>query len=141
MEYQKVLNGEFKTIKDFDGCLENLRYLSEMDKQTIERLRKENEKLRDEKFKDETIRDLQSQINDLTNRLNRAFEISENNSKKINNWMRTHIKQKHWNHFTDSPISTGAIGGKFTYKFFPTSIATFGEVVCSCGAKIDFEEN
>jgi len=38
----------------------------------------------------------------------------------------------------DCPITyEGAIGGKFTYSFTPTSLGVIAVITCSCGYKLD----
>ena len=32
------------------------------------------------------------------------------------------------------------VGGKYIYKFVPTSIGTIGKVVCSCGEEFTFQD-
>lgn len=44
-------------------------------------------------------------------------------------------------HYDVCPIREhGAIGGRYTYEFTPTSIGTVCAIKCSCGAKFDATE-
>lgn len=63
------------------------------------------------------------------------FEITEKELKEINKWINKHVEEKHnGNHYA------GAIGGRFSYKFTPTSIGDIGEIICSCGESFLFRE-
>ena len=60
----------------------------------------------------------------------RGFPISEKESESISNWIRSH----------NCPDANCKCGSQLTYTFSPTSIGTFGEVQCSCGAKFEFRK-
>lgn len=120
--------------------------LEEKDKE-IERLSTENEEMKKELYKDETILKMQEKIDDLKERISimrkasmRGFPISEEEQKKIEAWEHKHLKKKHWDKEHDCPKYDGAIGGRFSYHFIPTSIGVVGEVRCSCGKKFCFQE-
>ena len=58
----------------------------------------------------------------------RTFTLDALQNETIQNWMRDH----------DCPITNvGAIGGRFTFSFTPTSIGTVEKVQCACGEEID----
>ena len=63
------------------------------------------------------------------------FIITNKECKEIDKWISNHIKQKHHGN-----SYAGAIGGRFTYQFIPTSIGTVGEIICSCGEKFCFRD-
>lgn len=49
-----------------------------------------------------------------------------------------HQRIEEWENDHNCPISyEGAIGGKITYCFTPTSIGTATKALCACGSKID----
>jgi hypothetical protein len=48
----------------------------------------------------------------------------------LNNWAKEHDK-------ICTVKETGAIGGKFTYFFTPTSLGVICKVECTCGEKYD----
>lgn len=59
------------------------------------------------------------------------FSISPNEGLKIAEWQANH----------DCKITeTGAIGGKYTFKFTPTGLGVKSEVECACGDNFDFTE-
>ena len=86
--------------------------------------------------KDEEIQKLQEKIAELKKKPEgMSFYISAEEKQAINEWIDQHINEKH-----NGDHYAGAIGGRFTYKFIPTSIGDIGEIVCSCGDKFCFRE-
>ena len=64
-----------------------------------------------------------------------TFEVSDKEMKDIEKWKKKHIKKKHGGSYY-----SGAIGGRFTYSFIPTSIGDIGTIKCSCGEEHTFKE-
>lgn len=59
------------------------------------------------------------------------FVLSETEVQKIDEWLKEHDKAcPH-----ASGRRQGAIGGRLTYSFTPTSLGTFSSVLCACGAR------
>lgn len=57
-----------------------------------------------------------------------SFHLTDEQSARIKTWERNHR----------CPITNeGAIGGKITYKFTPTSIGVAQGAKCACGEKIN----
>ena len=84
-------------------------------------LRKKIEKVKSEKYADEELSRLKSEYEKMKSDYYRGFPISENEEKKINEWIE---KQMEKNQNTG-----GAIGGRFSYKFIPTGVGTVGIVI------------
>lgn len=84
---------------------------------TNDYLRKENERLKGEAYKDEELAKMKEQYEKMKADYYRGFGISEAEDKKIKDWMET---------LPDA--NTGAIGGRFTYEFLCTSIGDVGKV-------------
>lgn len=55
------------------------------------------------------------------------FELSSYENKKLAKWYSEHKCQ-----FVD-PTNCGAIGGRLTYVFTPTSLGVISSVRCACG--------
>ena len=56
------------------------------------------------------------------------FELNEEETQKFNDWRNNHnCKQK----------DVGAIGGRFTFCFTPTSLGELATVKCACGKELD----
>lgn len=111
-------------------CVENLQVVIEKlrgkDKQ-IEYLQNENNRLKDEHYKDEELKRLQEKIESLQSNCRRGFPISEKDQEKIDKIREEHKKK--------CPHCG------FDYLFIPTSIVTFGYVKCDvCGEEIKFAE-
>ena len=98
----------------------------------LERLRKENSELRNEKYKDKELAYLKARLEEVEYELYLGFPISKEEKDVINKWKKEHEKVHHGGH--------GAIGGKYTYKFIPTSVGTISEICCSCGESFQFSD-
>lgn len=122
---------EMRTDELIDGISKTLK---NKDKE-IKELRNENEQLRNEAYKDNEFQRLKEHINGLNQIISHSFPISEEEYEKINKWQEEHIKTKH-----NSDSYAGAIGGRYTYEFIPTSIGIIGKVRCSCGEEFVFSE-
>lgn len=87
--------------------------------------------------KDEEIQKLQEKIKELNHELSggSGFFISKDEREEINKWIAEHVKEKH-----NGSHYAGAIGGRYSYRFVPTSIGDIGEIICSCGEKYCFRE-
>lgn len=91
--------------------------------------------------KDDEIQKLKDKNNELIEELKNkkkgytSFIITPEENKEIDTWIEKHINEKH-----NGSHYAGAIGGRFSYRFIPTSIGEIGEIVCSCGEKFCFRE-
>lgn len=98
------------------------------------RLFQENKEL----LENEIIQDLKNEVSELLRQRNELyqknrFELSDRQEEKIKHWENTHDCSTRGQY-------KGAIGGRYTYKFIPTSIGVFCTVKCSCGAELDASE-
>lgn len=100
---------------------------------TNEYLRKENERLKSEQYKDEELARLKEENEKLKADYYRGFPISEEEKKKIDEWK---------NSLPEVPITKlGAIGGRYIYEFTPTSIGVSGTIRDSItGRSFEFQE-
>lgn len=60
------------------------------------------------------------------------FKLKKKEVKKFKEWAKEHEK-------VCKPLQT-AIGGRFTFKFTPTSLADVVKAECACGAEIDLSD-
>lgn len=96
-------------------------------------LEKENKKLKSEVYKDEELSKMKEQYEKMKSDYYRGFPISEEEHKKINEWIDKQTKKY--------PGTGGAIGGRFHYEFLPTGIGTTGTIIdCFTGDKFEFQE-
>jgi len=63
------------------------------------------------------------------------FDTSKEEDIQIEKWQKKHIKKKHRNN-----TYSGAIGGRWTYEFVPTSLGDIGTIKCNCGDEFVFRE-
>lgn len=72
----------------------------------------------------------------------RGFPISKEEEKLIEEWKRKHESEAHnVNTEHDRMLFGGCCGGTYTYQFTPTTIGVFGSVICSCGARFNFQND
>lgn len=90
---------------------------------TNDYLRKENERLKSEAYKDEELAKMKKKYDEMKEDYYRGFPISKEQDEKIKRWIE---KQTEGEDFKTK--AGGAIGGRFTYKFYCTSIGTIGVV-------------
>ena len=125
----KIMGGILNNIEARDS---RIKYLEE-----------ENKKLKDEAFKDEELKRMQEKLKRTSDALMNSFQISKKEWDKIHEWKKQHEADVHGLHTLKERISAhGAAGGGYSYEFHPTSIVTFGSVICDrCGAKFQFQED
>ena len=137
--WMQFINGKLLKIHDIEKACKDftdeITVIVQHEQEINAQLREENKQLKDEHYKDKEIQKLQKENEELRKRLVGSFEISSEEQDKINEWKEKHIQKKHKGKFY-----TGAIGGGFTYQFYPTSIGDTGSIVCSCGEEFCFKE-
>lgn len=88
-----------------------------------EYLQEENARLKSEAYKDEELDKMKKEYDKMKTDYYRGFYVTEEESKRIEKWMKEITKGEDF----QTKVG-GAIGGRFTYKFIPTSIGTVGVV-------------
>ena len=100
---------------------------------TNEYLRKENERLKSDLYKDEELSKMKSEYDKMKSDYYRGFPISEEEDKKINEWIEKQMEKV--------PGIGGTSGGRFTYQFTPTGLGTAGTIIDGfTGDKLTFQE-
>lgn len=117
----ELKDGSMWTIHDLKSLLQEVydHYRSVMN--TNDYLKNEIEKVKSEKYADEVLLKMRSEYEKMKYDYYRGFPISEEESKKIKEWMNKQIEK--------NPSTGGAIGGRFSYKFIPTGVGTIGIVI------------
>lgn len=101
--------------------------------QRNEYLMSENARLKSEAYKDEELSKISESYDKMKSDYYRGFPISEKEENKINEWKKNIIEK--W------PANAGAIGGRFVYRFIPTSIGYAGVVEDTFSKeKLEFHE-
>lgn len=128
----------FKSVRQYntDRLIEILTELADYVVETEDRRDKAVKQL-EEFNKDEEIVKLKKQLEQKENRIknSQTFVILPEEVKVIEEWKKQHTKEKH-----GGSEYAGAIGGRYSYKFTPTSIGTFGTIICDCGEKFEFAD-
>lgn len=101
---------------------------------TIRELNEEIDRLRSEHYKDEELKKMKAEVDMLAKQLERGFFISEEQDKKIKDWIEKHTKDKH-----AGSSYAGAIGGRYEYTFIPTGLGVIGTIKCTCGDEFEFQ--
>ena len=105
----------------------------------IEKLRQEIRELREEAYKDIELQSLKKQIEEMQRERYLGFPISGEESDAIIEWKNKHDREDHRYLTAEQKLEAeGVSGGRYSYRFTPTSIGTFGTVRCSCGAEFEF---
>lgn len=118
----------------FEDCIKSLEEYNQKQEQKIAALQAENNLLKEEFYKDKTIKRLKEEVSNLQSELRLSFDISEKEWEEIKKWKKKHEQEKH-----EGNNCHGAIGGNYTYVFVPTSIGTIGTIRCSCGEEFTFQ--
>ena len=101
-----------------------------------EYLEDEIKRLKSEQYKDEELSRMKEKYDEMLKDYHRGFPISEEEDKKIMEWLDEITKDE------DFVTKTGgAIGGRFTYEFIPTGVGIIGIVKDGrTGKKLTFRE-
>lgn len=127
--------------KTIDTFVEDIKHELQGKDIRIKYLEKQNQELRDEKYKDNELSRMKSELKTMKEDYYRGFSISEEEQKSIRKWMDKHDEEVHHAHTLGDKLKLGGCcGGRYTYEFTPTSIGTIGTVKCSCGAKFTFQD-
>ena len=124
--------------KNLDNFYQQVKKDYDYYEKRIAKLEEENQKLKDEKWKDNQLQEMKKQLDIAQKDCLRGFPISEDQHEKIKQWIQKHEEEAHSS--TLNLPRGGAIGGSYIYSFIPTSIGVFGTIKCSCGKEYTFQE-
>lgn len=135
---KKEISRLFKSVKEYktEELIDILTALADYIAETEEKRDKAVKQV-EEFNKDEEIVKLKKQLEQKEERIknSQTFVILPEEVQAIKEWREQHIKEKH-----GGSEYAGAIGGRYSYKFTPTSIGTFGTIICDCGEKFVFAD-
>ena len=117
----ELKDGSMWTIHDLKSLLQEVYDDYRSVVKTNDYLKNEIEKVKSEKYADEVLLKMRSEYEKMKSDYYRGFPISEEENKKIKEWMNKQIEK--------NPSTGGAIGGRFSYKFIPTGVGTIGIVI------------
>ena len=114
---------------DFQKLYDHYRWVSAR----IEHLEKENKRLKSDAYKDEELAKMKSEYDRMKEDYFLGFPISKEQWEKIKEWQGKIIDKY--------PTGKTAIGGRFKYIFYPTSIGTSGKIEdIISGETFEFQE-
>ena len=97
-----------------------------------EKAREKVKKYEEEINADVRVQELTARLEELQGDLRRGFKITESESKAIQEWQDKHdVKQHKLDTLEKKLRAGGAIGGRYFYEFYPTSIGTSGVCICN----------
>ena len=114
--------------------IDEIEYRLKQQQYNINNLRETNTRLCNEHYKDELVADLRKQLTEIKKDMHRGFSISEEENDAICKWIEHHNQEAHHGK------AAGALGGRYTYCFCPTSIGVIGTIRCNCGDGFCFRE-
>lgn len=116
--FTRIKDGNWIEVPEIEKIAKQLveRYKYQSEQYNI--LKQENDKLKNGVWEKQEVDRLKCELDTLRKSMAFSFMISEEENDKIKQWMS---KRENKN--------TGAIGGRYEYKFFPTSIGIIGKVV------------
>lgn len=127
--------------KAIDTFVEDIKHELQGKDIRIKYLEKQNQELHDEKYKDNELSRIESELKTMKEDYYRGFPISEEEQKSIQEWMDKHDEEVHHARTLSDKLKLGGCcGGRYSYHFVPTSIGTVGTVRCNCGAEFTFQE-
>lgn len=129
----------FMEIPSLDNLCKALKYKFTRQDEIIENLKKENQELKEEAWKDKKLQEMEKRLKRMEEEYLLGFPISKEDYEKAQNWITQHEKEKH-SLFSKGYSRGGCIGGSYTWEFTPTGIGTFGTVKCTCGDSFDFQK-
>ena len=139
--YSTYYDGEYIDVADLEECLKSIRCRNEDNERRIEYLKEENRKLREEYDKDEEIQRMKLELDKMSEDYYRGFPIAETEQDSIKKWKKKHDEDVHGLMTNKMRLKAeGCCGGRYIYKFIPTSIGISGKIVCNCGAEFEFKE-
>ena len=138
--YYTHYKGEYIKVPPVEECVKSILSRVESYEDTIERLKEENKKLKDEVWKDEELQDMKEQLDKMKSDYYRGFNITEEEEVAIEEWKKKHEEEVHGLTTTTARVKAqGVSGGRYSYIFYPTAIGCAGVVKCNaCGEEFVF---
>ena len=117
-EFSHIRNGKWVKVPEIKKIAEQLVERYQYQSEQYELLKAENEKLKHNIWEKEEISKLKSERDLYRKQLAFGFGITEEENDKIKQWISNREAK-----------NTGAIGGRYEYRFFPTSIGVVCKIV------------
>lgn len=117
---------EFKHVHPLNECIDSINERFNDLIESNHSLQEKLKEIQDEKWTDDRLQQMREELERMRRDYYRGFPISDDEQKKIDQWMKNHAHP------------CGAIGGAHSYIFTPTSIGTVGKIKCVCGEEFTF---
>lgn len=117
---------KFYNEKEVNKKLDEIRDQFILANKSIQYLREENERLRDEHFKDKQLDEMSKILESVRADYLRGFPISEEEEKKIYEFQKDHDTNFHSNPTQYHGVS----GGGYEFSFYPTGLGTISYCIC-----------
>ena len=117
-EFSHIRNGKWIKVQEIKKIAEQLVERYQYQSEQYELLKEENEKLKSNIWEKEEIDKLKSERDLYQKQLSFGFGITEEENEKIKQWISDREDK-----------NIGAIGGRYEYRFFPTSIGVVCKIV------------
>lgn len=140
LSYGTFIDGKYVEVEPVDKCMKMLQYRFDDKNRTINNLRNQIKELTDSQYKDKKLQEIKVELEKMQREYNRGFPITDKEWKAIEAWKEKHDREVHGLTECDERIG-GAIGGRYTFEFIPTTIGVIGTIKCGdCGEKFTFRE-
>ena len=131
LSYGMFIDGKYMEVETVDNCMKMLRYRFDDQKKTIDNLRNQIKELTDSQYKDKELQKMKAELEKMQ---------PDDEWKVIETWKEKHDREVHGLTECNERVG-GAIGGRYTFEFIPTTIGIIGTIKCgSCGEKFTFRE-
>ena len=117
-KFSHIRNGKWVEVPEIKKIAEQLVERYQYQSEQYELLKEENEKLKSNIWEKEEISKLKSERDLYKKQLTFGFGITEEENEKIKQWISNRETK-----------DTGAIGGRYEYRFFPTSIGIICKII------------
>lgn len=137
----RYIDGKLQEIIPLDDLFNQIKNYINTVEEKNKHLQEENKKIKDEKYAEGELASMQKKYNIMKEKYYRGFPIDEEQDEAIRAWQENHLKNIHNLITLEQKLqSEGTIGGRWEYRFIPTSIGTIGICVCSsCYQKAEKE--
>lgn len=140
LSYGTFIDGKYIEVEPVDKCMKMLQYRFDGKNRTINNLRNQIKELTDSQYKEKELQKMKAELEKMQREYNRGFPITDDEWKAIETWKEKHDREVHGLTECNERIG-GAIGGRYTFEFIPTTIGIIGTIKCGdCGEKFTFRE-
>lgn len=116
--FSHIRDGKWIEVPEIKKIAEQLVERYQYQSEQYNMLREENDKLKNGVWEKEEISKLKNERDSYKQQLSFGFGITKEENDKINKWISNRETK-----------NIGAIGGRYEYRFFPTSIGAICKIV------------